>query len=119
MNEPQVWTLIGVFSTVLFAVFATTSGYIVRAMNAGFDRVDSKIVDLHDEMNTKIDSLREEMNTKITGLHGEMNARIGGLHGEMNARFAVVDVKFDRIDDRFDHLDRDVQAISRRVFPDV
>lgn len=86
MTEPQVWTLIGVFSTVLFAVFATMSGYIVRLMNAGFDRVDAKI---------------------------------DGLRAEMNARFELVDVKFERINDRFDHLDRDVQAISKRVFPDA
>lgn len=104
LTQPQVWTLIGVFSTVLFAVFATTSGYLVRSMNAGFDRVDAQF---------------DRVDAKIDGLRGEMNAKIAGLHSEMNARFAVVDVKFERIDDRFDHLDRDVQALSRRVFPDA
>ena len=100
LTEPQVWTLIGVFSTALFAVFATTSGYVVRSMKAGFDRVDAQF----DRVDAQFD---------------RVDAQIAGLRGEMNAKFAVVDVKFDRMDDRFDHLDRDVQAISRRVFPDM
>ena len=93
LTEPQVWTLIGVFSTVLFAVFATMSGYMVRTMNAGFDRVDAKI-----------DGLRAAMNAKFD---------------RVDTQFELVDVKFERVNDRFDHLDRDVQAISKRVFPDV
>ncbi len=40
-----------------------------------------------------------------------MNAGFEGLRAEMNARF-------ERVDTRFDHLDRDVQAIARRVFPE-
>jgi len=40
---------------------------------------------------------------------GGVRAEIAGLRGEMNARFATVDV-------RFDHLDRDVEAIARKVF---
>lgn len=92
-----MWTLIGVFSATLFAMFAATSSYFVRSMNAGFARVD----------------------VKIDGLQGEMNAKIDGLRGEMKAKFEVVDVKFARLEDRLNHIDRDVQAISRRVFPDV
>ena len=111
LNEPQVWTLIGVFSTVLFAVFATTSGYVVRSMNAGFDRVDAQF----DRVDAKIDGLHGEMNAKIAGLHSEMNAKFD----RVDTKFELVDVKFERIDDRFDHLDRDVQALSRRVFPDA
>lgn len=100
LTEPQVWTLIGVFSTVLFAVLATMSGYMVRTMNAGFDRVDAKI-----------DGLRAEMNAKFD--------RVDTQFERVDTQFEMVDVKFERVNDRFDHLDRDVQAISKRVFPDV
>ncbi len=93
LTEPQVWTLIGVFSTALFAVFTAMSGYLVRTMNAGFDRVDAQF--------------------------DRVDAKIDGLRAEMNVKFELVDVKFDRMNDRLDHLDRDVQAISKRVFPDV
>jgi hypothetical protein len=38
-----------------------------------------------------------------------IRSEIGGLRGEMNARFEAVDR-------RFDHLDRDVQALTKHVF---
>lgn len=100
MTEPQVWTLIGVFSATLFALFATTSGYFVRTMKAGFDRVDAQF----DRVDAKIDGLKSEMNAKFD---------------RVDTQFELVDVKFARLEDRLNHIDRDVQAISRRVFPDV
>ncbi len=42
---------------------------------------------------------------------GGLRSEIGGLRAEMNARFETVDTKFD-------HLDRDIQALTRHVFPD-
>ena len=71
MTEPQVWTLIGVFATSVFGMFALVSTMFVRVVNAGF--------------------------------------------AEMNAKS---EARFERIDDKLDHLDRDVQAIARRVFPE-
>ncbi|NLC97755.1 MAG: hypothetical protein GX678_01585 [Actinomycetales bacterium] len=93
LTEPQVWTLIGVFSTVLFAVFATTSGYFVRTMKAGFDRVDAQF--------DRVDAQFDRVDAQIDGLRGEMNA------------------KFELVEKRLDYLDRDVQALSKRVLPDV
>ncbi len=49
--------------------------------------------------------LTRTVTASIDGLRGEMN----GLRGEMNARF-------DAMGTRIDHLDRDVSALSRRVW---
>ncbi|MFT4220063.1 MAG: hypothetical protein QM611_06060 [Microbacterium sp.] len=51
------------------------------------------------------------MRAEIGGLRGEMRAEVGGLRGEMNARF-------DAVDTRIDHLDRDITALTRRVWGD-
>lgn len=40
-----------------------------------------------------------------------LRAEIGGLRREMTVRFEM-------FDQRFDHLDRDIQAIARVVFPE-
>ena len=71
MNEPQVWTLIGVFGTALFGMLTLMSTMFVR-------------------------TLRTE---------------IGSLRTEMQAEFASVRTEIK-------YLDRDVQALSRRVFGD-
>src|SRR5699024_9312333 len=47
--------------------------------------------------------------TEIGVLRSEMRAERSGLRAEMNARFETVDA-------RFNHLDRDVAALSKRVF---
>lgn len=62
MNEPQVWTLIGVFAAALFGMLTLMTTMFIRVIR------------------TEIEALRETMNR------------------------------------RFDYLDRDVQALTRRVF---
>ncbi|ALJ18736.1 hypothetical protein [Microbacterium sp. No. 7] len=96
MSDPQIWTLIAVFSTVMIGGLTLSTTLINRAMSA-----------------------------QIGGLRGEMNAQITGLRGEMNARFEAVDARFDAVHSRFDavdvrieHLDRDVTALTKRAWGD-
>ncbi|OJV98270.1 MAG: hypothetical protein BGO47_07650 [Microbacterium sp. 67-17] len=57
----------------------------------------------------EMSGLRGEMNGRFDGLRGEMDASISGLRAEMNARF-------DAMGTRIDHLDKDIAALSRRVW---
>jgi hypothetical protein len=51
-----------------------------------------------------------------------ISVQVGGLRAEMNARFDAVhdkfDARFDRVQDQISTLDRDVQALTARVFRD-
>jgi hypothetical protein len=89
MNEPQVWTLIGVFGTALFGMLTLMSTLFVRVVRA------------------EIGSLRTEIGSVRTGLGAEIDA----LRSEMRGEFASVHTEIK-------YLDRDVQALSRRVFGD-
>ena len=89
MNEPQVWTLIGVFGTALFGMLTLMTTLFVRVVR------------------TEIGSLR----TEIGSVRMELGAQIGSLRSEMQAEFASVRTEIK-------YLDRDVQALSRRVFGD-
>lgn len=87
MNEPQVWTLIGVFAATMLGGMTLMATSINRATASA-----------------------------IAGLRGEMNARFDGvdfrfdnIRGEMNARFDTVDTKIE-------HLDRDVTTLMRRAW---
>ena len=44
-----------------------------------------------------------------------VRAEVGGLRREMTLRFEALESKFDS---RFDHLDRDIEAIAKVVFPE-
>ena len=96
MNEPQVWTLIGVFGTALFGMLTLMTTLFVRVVR------------------TEIGSLRTEigsLRTEIGSVRTELGAQIGSLRSEMQAEFASVRTEIK-------YLDRDVQALSRRVFGD-
>jgi len=76
VNDPQTWTLIGVFAAVMLGGMTLMTTLIMRTTT-----------------------------TAIDGVRGEMN----GLRGEMNARFDTVETKIE-------HLDRDVAALTHKVF---
>lgn len=89
MNEAQVWTSIGVLGTGLFAMLTLMSTMFVRIVQ------------------TEIGSVRTE---------------IGSLRSQITSEFSAVRTEVQRVEDvmttRFTHLDRDVQAIARKVFGD-
>ena len=87
MTEPQSWALVGVFTTIMLGGMTVMTTLLMRTVTAS------------------VNGLRGEM----TGLRGEMNGRFDGIRGEMNARF-------DAMGTRIDHLDRDISALSRRVW---
>lgn len=103
MNEPQVWTLIGVFAATMIGLVTVITQSFTRTLSAKFDAVNARF----DAMDSKFDSKFEIV-----------SERIDGLKAEMVLRFDHVDRRLDRLENRVDGLDADVQAISRRVFPE-
>lgn len=91
MTEPQIWTIIGIFAATLLGTMTLLSTVLTRSISG------------------QISSLRNEIMGLMTGLRNEMTTGFDGLRAEMNARFETVNV-------RLDNLDRDVQALSERVF---
>ena len=90
MTEPQVWAMIGVFTTIFLGTITVTSTLFVRVVRA------------------EVGGLRGELG----GLRGEL----GGLRAEMNARFEAVDRRFEVVNNRIDSLDRDVQTLVKHTF---
>lgn len=115
LTEPQVWVLIGVFATSMFGMLRMTHRSftdLLRAEIGGLRReMRSEIGGIRDEMRSEIGGIRDGMRSEMGGLRGELRSEIGGLRAEMNARFDVQDTKIS-------HLDRDIQVLFRRVFPE-
>lgn len=73
---------------VLIGIFGTAMFSIIGLQTASFNR----------NLTTSINALRESMDSKFDAMRAESNAR------------------FDAMNSKIDALDRDVQALSRRVF---
>ncbi|MGN6203789.1 hypothetical protein [Humibacter sp.] len=76
MNDPEIWTVIGVFAA---------------AMLGGLTLV-------------------------VTSLSRVIRAEVGGLRAELRAELSGVNSRLDATNTRLEHLDRDVQALTRRVW---
>ncbi len=91
MTEPQVWTMIGVFTALMFGMLTIVSTLFVRVIRS------------------EIGGLRSELDGRIGGLRGEIGGEISGLRGEIEGLRREMTMKFD-------NLDRDVQVLMRREF---
>jgi len=101
MTEPQVWTLIGVFAAIMLGSLTLSTGMIARVLRSEFGAVRTEIGSVRNE----VGSVRNE----IGSLRTEMRTEIGALRTEMHVRFTATDEKIA-------HLDRDVTALTRRVW---
>jgi len=90
MNDPQIWTLIGVFAAIMLGGMTAMTTLILRATSSA-----------------------------IGGLRAEMNARFDTVEARfeaVDARFEAVNVRFDALEKQVAHLDRDVAAVTRRMW---
>ncbi|HRN28258.1 MAG TPA: hypothetical protein PK781_00680 [Terrimesophilobacter sp.] len=53
MNDPQIWTMIAVFATLMLGGMTLMTTFINRTMSAGFRAVDAKF----EAVNARFDSL--------------------------------------------------------------
>ncbi|WP_308467967.1 hypothetical protein [Rathayibacter soli] len=120
MTEPQVWTLIGVFGAALFGMLTLMSTMFVRVIRTEVGGLRSEMLGelggLRSEMRNEIGGLRSEMRNEIGGLSGEVRGEIGGLRGDIVGLRAEMNARFETVDRRFDYLERDVQALTKRAF---
>lgn len=87
MNDPQVWTLIGVFAAVMLGGMTLMTTQLSRVIRAEVDRVEVTL------------------SAKIDRVEGTLSARIDGLHARL-----------DRIEIKVDDLDRELTNLATRFW---
>ncbi len=105
VTEPQVWVLIGVFAASMFGMITIVTVSITRTLTAAIGGVRSEIAGLESGLRAEIVGLRETMDARF--------AAVDARFSNVDARFEAMDAKFSG---KFELLDRDIQALSRRVF---
>lgn len=91
MNEPQVWTLIGVFAAGMFGMVTVVTTMFTRVLR-------SEIGGLRAEVSGEINGLRAEFKGDLAELRTDLKGEIGGLRTEIRS------------------LDRDVSALMKHTF---
>ncbi|MFD8768888.1 hypothetical protein [Microbacterium oxydans] len=87
LNDPQVWTLIGVFAAVMLGGMTLMTTQLSRVIRAEVDRVEGTL------------------SAKIDRVEGTLSARTDGLHARL-----------DRIETKVDDLDRELTNLATRFW---
>jgi phage-related protein len=87
VTEPQIWTALGILAAALTGMISLTIVTLNRTITTQFQ-----------SLGIRIDSVVTTMNTRFEAVEATMNAR------------------FDTVNSKIDGLDRDVQALSVKVF---
>lgn len=91
MDDPQVWTLIGVFTTMMLG------GMTLMTMQ--FSRV----------IRAEIGGLRGDLHGEIGGLRGDLSGRLESLEGRLTGRI-------DALEHKVDSLDKEVANLATRFW---
>jgi hypothetical protein len=101
MDDPQIWTLIGVFAAVMLGGMTLMTTLLTRTIRAETGRLDARF----DAVDAKFDARFLAVDSRFEA----MDAKFTSLRAEMNARFDATDVKLG-------HLDRDVAHLMNRAW---
>ncbi len=107
MNEPQVRAVIGLLAATLVGFVTLVTQLLTRAISAQFDGVAARF----EKIDVKLDAKFEAADARFDALHAEMVLRFEHQERAFDERFA-------RLEAKLEGLDRDVQAISKRVLPE-
>ncbi len=87
MDDPQVWTLIGVFAAVMLGGMTLMASQLSRVIRAEVDRIDGTL------------------SARIDRIDGTLSARIDGLYARLG-----------RIETKVDDLDRELTNLATRFW---
>ncbi|MFE7198228.1 hypothetical protein [Microbacterium oxydans] len=87
LNDPQVWTLIGVFAAVMLGGMTLMTTQLSRVIRAEVDRVE-----------------------------GTLSAKIDRVEGTLSVRIDGLDARLGRIETKVDDLDRELTNLATRFW---
>lgn len=70
MTEPQVWTLIGVFSAAMFAMLTIVSTLFVNIVRSEFGRLEARIDGLDATLSARMDNLDRDVQALVKHTFG-------------------------------------------------
>jgi hypothetical protein len=102
VNDPQIWTLIGVFAAVMLGGMTLMTTQLSRVIRTQVDRVEGVLSE-------RIDRVEGTLSHRIDKVEGVLTARIDRVEGVLTARI-------DAIDQKVDDLDTEIADLAKRFW---
>ncbi|MFT4030097.1 MAG: hypothetical protein QM675_09495 [Protaetiibacter sp.] len=65
MNDPQIWTLIGVFTAIMLGGFTMSTSLLARVIRVSIDGLEKKIDARFMAVNTRLDHLDRDVSALV------------------------------------------------------
>ncbi|WP_417504450.1 hypothetical protein [Microbacterium sp.] len=98
LNDPQVWTLLGIFAAVMLGGMTLMTTQLSRVIRVEVDRIDATL------------------SARIDGLDTALSARIDGLDTALSTRIDGLDARLGRIESKVDDLDKELTNLVMRFW---
>ncbi|KAB1866701.1 hypothetical protein [Microbacterium algeriense] len=109
LNDPQVWTLIGVFAAVMLGGMTLMTTQLSRIIRTEVDRIDGTL-------SARMDLIDGTLSARMDRIDGSLSARMDGLDGTLSARIDGVDARLGRIEAKVEDLDKELTNLATRFW---
>ncbi|WP_372467581.1 hypothetical protein ACCO44_17385 [Microbacterium maritypicum] len=109
LNDPQVWTLLGIFAAVMLGGMTLMTTQLSRVIRVEVDRIDATL-------SARIDGLDTALSARIDGLDTALSTRIDGLDTALSTRIDGLDARLGRIESKVDDLDKELTNLVMRFW---
>lgn len=131
LNEPQMWTVIGVLAAALLGTITLITQMTMRVMNTHFTSFRSEVAAefraVRSEFKAELGAVHSELKAELGAVHSELKAELGAVktelgavHNELNTEIRSLrnetSTQFESVHTQIAHLDREVQEIRKHVF---
>lgn len=112
MNEPQVWTVLGLFSAMMLGGL----GLLARSLTAEIRALDAKHEGRSDRLEAQVAGLGTRLDTRVDGLEQRLDARIDGLEQRLDAKIdhvvEVLTLRIDGVEHRLGAVEDDLKIVK-------
>lgn len=112
LNDPQIWTIIGVFAAALFGMLTFMGQSFMRSLSVHTAQVTTKI----ETVEAKLETVEAKLESRLDAFDARLESQRIELGGRIEVLGAEMGMRLERLEGRVESLDRDVQAIAKKVF---
>ncbi|MDQ6525040.1 hypothetical protein RB608_15580 [Nocardioides sp. LHD-245] len=111
VNDPQIWTLLGVFSAIMFAALTLSTRYTVAQIIATEARLGGRIDALEARTDARFDA--------VDARFGAVDSRFDQLEKRLDAKIdhvaEVLGVRIDSVDHRLGSVEDDLRIVKAHL----
>jgi hypothetical protein len=119
MSTLQFWSLLGVFSAVMFAALGVATRYTVSTLRAEMHAIDARLSGRIDLADAKAEARSDAVEARVAALDAKLDTKIDTIDAKYDAKtdhiMEVCGIHFAAIDHRLGTVEDDLKIIKAHL----